>query len=252
MKKNKWLLVLGLALVVPVLALSGCTAGPTTVEAVNLSNQQEGIWVTGEGKVTVTPDIALLQLGIEAQQATVAEAQVVAAAAMEKVMTALTDSGVAEKDIQTRYFSIYQVTRWDDFKNREIVTGYRVTNRVDAKIRDIDRTGAIIDAVAAAGGDLTRIDNISFSIDEPSRYYGEAREEAIADARAKAEQLAGLAGVSLGKATYVSEGIQVPSPYYPRYEYGAIAPTAPAVETSISPGEADIILTVQVAYAIVD
>jgi uncharacterized protein YggE len=249
---KKWLLVLGLALVVPVVALSGCASGPTTVEAVNLNSQQEGIWVTGEGKVTVTPDIALLQLGIEAQQTTVAEAQAEAAVAMDKVMTALTDNGVSEKDIQTRYFSIYQVTRWDDFKNQEIVTGYRVTNRVDAKIRDVDRTGAIIDAVAVAGGDLTRIDNISFSIDEPSRYYGEAREEAMADARAKAEQLADLAGVSLGKATYVSEGIQVPSSYYPRYDYEMAVPSAAAVETSISPGEADIILTVQIAYAIVD
>ena len=252
MKKKKWLLVLGLALVVAVVALSGCAAGPTTVEAVNLSSQQEGVWVTGEGKVTVTPDIALLRLGIEAQQTTVAEAQVEAAVAMEKVMTALADNGVAEKDIQTQYFSIYQVTRWDDFNNQEVVTGYRVTNRVNAKIREIDKTGAIIDAVAVAGGDLTRIDNISFSVDEPSLYYGEAREEAIADARAKAEQLAGLAGVKLGKATYISEGIQVPSPIYPRYEYGITAPTAPAVETQISPGETDIILTVQVAYAILN
>ena len=252
MKKKRWLLVLGLALVVPVVALSGCTAGPTTVEAVNLNSQQEGIWVTGEGKVTVTPDIALLRLGIEAQQTTVAAAQVEAAAAMEKVMKALADSGVAEKDIQTQYFSIYQVTRWDDFKNQEIVTGYRVSNRVNAKIREIDKTGAIIDAVAAAGGDLTRIDNISFSVDEPSRYYEEAREEAIADAKAKAENLAGLAGVKLGRATYISEGIQVPSPIYPRYEYGIIAPTAPAVETQISPGETDILLTVQIAYAILN
>ena len=172
MKNKKWLLLLGLALVVPVVALSGCAAGPTTVEAVNLSSQQEGIWVNGEGKVTVTPDIALLRLGIEAQQTTVAEAQAEAAAAMDTVMTALTDNGVSEKDIQTQYFSIYQVTRWDDYKNQEIVTGYRVTNMVNAKIREIDKTGTIIDAVAVAGGDLTRINNISFSVDEPSRYYG--------------------------------------------------------------------------------
>ncbi len=252
MKKKKWLLVLGLALVVPVVALSGCVPGPTTVEAVNLNSQQVGIWVTGEGKVTVTPDIALLRLGIEAQQTTVAEAQTEAAVAMEKVMTALADNGVAEKDIQTQYFSIYQVTRWDDFKDREIVTGYRVSHRVNAKIREIDKTGAIIDAAAVAGGDLTRIDNISFSVDEPSLYYGEAREEAIADAKAKAEQLAGLAGIRLGKATFVSEGIQVPLSGYPRYDYGLTVPAAPAVETQISPGETDIILTVQIAYAILD
>ncbi len=248
--KKKWLLVLGLALVVPVVALSGCAPGPTTVDAVNLNSQQVGIWVTGEGKVTATPDIALLRLGIEVQRTTVTEAQAEAAVAMGEVMTTLVDNGVAEKDIQTQYFSVYQVTRWDDYTDREIVIGYRVTNKVNAKIRDIDKTAIIIDAVVVAGGDLTRIDSISFSIDDPTVYYGELRTKAIADAKAKAEQLAGLAGVKLGKATYISEGIQVPSPIYPRYDYGVVP--APVEETSISPGEMDIILNVQIAYAILD
>lgn len=252
MKNKKWLLVLGLALVVPVVAFSGCARGPTTVESVNLNSQQVGIWVSGEGKVSATPDVALLRLGIEAQRATVAEAQAEAAAAMASVMTALADNGVADKDIQTQYLSIDQVTRWDDYTDEQIVIGYRVTNMVNAKIRDVDKTGTIIDAVAVAGGDLTRIDSISFSIDDPTVYYGELRTKAIADAKAKAEQLAGLAGVKLGKATYISEGIQVPSPIYPRYDYGMAVPTAPVEETSISVGEMEIILNVQIAYAIVD
>jgi uncharacterized protein YggE len=251
MKMKKWLLVLGVALIMPVVALTGCARGATTVETVNLTNQQVGIWVSGEGKVTVVPDVANLSLGIEAQETTVVEAQAEASVAMDSVRTALVDSGVAEKDIQTQYFSIYQVTRWDDNKQEEIVIGYRVSNMVNAKIRAIDKTGAIIDAVVVAGGDLTRINSISFAVDDPSIYYGEAREKAMADAKAKAEQLAGLAGVRLGKATYVSEGIQVPSPVYPRYEYGAVPAPAP-VTTPISPGETEVILTVQVAYAIAD
>ena len=248
---KKWLWVLGLALVVPVVALAGCAKGPTTVESVNLNSQQVGIWVSGEGKVTVVPDVAQLSLGIEAQRASVAEAQTEAAGAMQAVMTALTSSGVAEKDIQTQYFSIYQVTRWDDEKQEEIVIGYRVSNMVNAKIRDVAKVGTIIDAVVMAGGDLTRINNISFTVDEPSRYYGEAREKAMADARAKAEQLAGLANVKLGKPTYISEGVQVPSPIYPRYEYGAVPAPAPVV-TPVSPGETEVILTVQVAYAVLE
>jgi len=247
---KKWFLVLVLALAVPVVALCGCAGGTTTVGAVNLNSQQTGIWVSGEGKVSVTPDIALLRLGIEAQRATVAEAQTEANGAMDEVMTALLGSGVAEKDIQTQYFSIRQVTRWDDYKDQEVVIGYRVANTVNAKIRDIEAVGAIIDAAALAGGDLTRIDSISFSIDDPTAYYGELRTKAIADAKAKAEQLAGLAGVRLGKPTFVSEGIQVPSSGYPRYDYGGAVP-APSIETtSISAGEMEIILNVQVAYAI--
>lgn len=251
--KKLWLLVLSLALVLAVVGLAGCSPTSTTVEAVNVSSQQEGMWVTGEGKVSVVPDIVALRLGIEAQEASVAEAQSKGTEAMNRVMDALTDNGVAEKDIQTQYFRIRQVTRWDDVKQEEVVIGYRVTNMVMAKIRDIDMVGSIIDAVAVAGGDLTRIDSIDFSIDDPSGYYEEARQEAMADAEAKAKHLATLAGVTLGKPTYISEGAQVPPIVYPRVVYEAAPVPAPAAAPPpISPGEMEISLTVQVAYAILD
>ena len=251
--KRIWLVAAGLALVI-VAGLAGCSPGASGLSAsglpsdlqVNLSSQQEGIWVTGRGEVSAVPDIATLRLGIEAQEATVAEAQSQAAEAMDRVMTALTDNGVAKKDIQTQYFSIRQVTRWDRVKEEEIVIGYRVTNIVTAKIRDIDKAGSIIDAVAEAGGDLTRIDSISFSVDEPSPYYEQAREAAMADAKAKAEQLAELAGVTLGKPTYISEGSQIPYPRGMMEEaYAGAADTTP-----ISPGEMEISLRLQVVYAI--
>lgn len=249
--KKIWLQVIGLALVLGIVGLVGCSPSSTSVEAINIRSQ-EGIWVAGEGKVTVVPDIATLRLGIEAQEASVAQAQTNASEAMKKVMTALTDSGVAEKDIQTQYFSIRQVTRWDREKEEEVVVGYRVSNMVIAKIRDIDKAGSIIDAVVVAGGDLTRIDSLGFTVDDPSAYYEEARQKAMADAKAKAEQMAKLAGVKLGKPTYISEGIQVP-PIYPRAVYEAVpAPAAAPAPAPISPGETEISLTVQIAYAILD
>lgn len=240
------MVAIALALVLSLVGLGGCTAGPTTIGTVDFNDQQSGIWVTGEGEIAVTPDIATLWLGIEAQAETVAEAQSQATEAMNSVMTALTDNGVDEDDIQTQYFSIDQVTRWDDLKDEVVVVGYRVTNMVTAKIREMDEVGSIIDAVAAAGGDYTRINNIGFSVDDPTPYYEEAREEAMADARAKAEQLAGLAGVSLGKPTYISEG----SMYTPSIYRDAWAEEAAAPSTPISPGEIELSLTVQVAYAI--
>ncbi len=261
--KKKWLWAIGLALVIPIVALSGCYAGipgpgsprwanvPSSLEF-NLGNQQAGIWVTGEGKVMAVPDIATLRLGIEAQEATVAEAQTQASEAMDRVMAALIDNEVADRDIQTQYFSIHKVTRWDETKNQEIVIGYRVSNMVTAKIRDIDNAGSIIDAVVKAGGDLTRIDSISFSIDDPSAYFGEAREKAMADAEAKAEQMASLAGVRLGKPTYISESGYLPPPIYPRVAYEEVPMPAPAPPPPISPGEMEITLTVQIAYAILD
>ena len=254
--KRKWLAVIGLVLVLATVGLYGCSAGnPSLGELpselrLSLNSQQEGIWVSGKGEVTVTPDIATLRLGITAQDASVATAQSQAAEAMDEVMTALTDNGVAKKDIQTQRFSISQVTKWDRVKEEQIVIGYRLTNMVVAKIREIDKTGSIIDAVAAAGGDLTRIDNISFSVDDPSAYYEEARQKAMTDAKAKAEQLAELAGVTLGKPTYISEGISYPT--YPRAVYEMAPAASPMPETPISPGEMEITLTVQVAYSILN
>jgi uncharacterized protein YggE len=239
--KRSWLVVMSLVLVLAMVGLCGCTIG-----TVDLNSQQEGIWVSGEGEVTVTPDLATLSLGITAQAASVAEAQSQATEAMNSVMAALTDSGVEEEDIQTQYFSIYPVTRWDDEENEEVVVGYRVTNMVTAKIREIDNADSIIDAVVAAGGDYIRINNISFSVDDPSPYYEEVRQEAMADAIDKAEQLADLAGVELGKPTYISEGTIYPPVIYRDVVMEGSAPTP------ISPGEIELTLTVQVVYAILD
>ena len=218
---------------------------------VSLNSQAEGIWVSGTGKVTVTPDVATLQLGIEAQEASVGEAQAKASEAMDKVMTALTSNGVAEKDVQTQYFRIRQRTRWDEAQQQEVVIGYRVTNQVVAKIRDMEKVSSIIDAIVAAGGDYTRINNLNFSIDDPTTYYDEAREKAMADAKDKAEQIASLTSMKLGDPTYISEGIATPVSRGAVYGLSAPMPVpAPAPAPSISPGEIEISVNMQIAYSI--
>ena len=246
--KKKWLVVLVLGLAVTAVALAGC-ATPSSVK-VDLSSEQTGIQVSGTGKVTVTPDIAVLSLGVSAQATTVSDAQSQAQSAMQKVMDALEKGGVAKKDIQTQYFSIYQVTRWDDKNQKEIVIGYRVTNSVTAKIRQVDKAGAVIDAAVSAGGDLIRVSGISFTVDKPETYLKEARDKAMADAKAKAEQLASLGGVKLGKPTFISESGQFPTPM-PIARMDAAKAGVPYAETVISPGETDVSLTVQVHYAII-
>ena len=253
--KKKWVVAVGLVLGLVLVGMGGCTFGTnegvsTSGLRVSLSGQNEGIWVTGQGEVTVIPDIATLRLGIVAQEASVAEAQAKAAAAMDDLIKALRDGGVAKKDIQTQFFNIQKVTRWDREREQEIVLGYRVSNMVLAKIRDVEKAGAVIDAVAVAGGDLTRIDSISFSVDDPSLYHEEVREKAMKDAKAKAEQLANLGGVKPGKPTYISEGVSYPIPR-PVYEMAPAGAPAKA-ETPISPGEMKISLNVQVAYAILN
>lgn len=251
-------------LIVIAIGVTGCegiTSPPaqkTTGEA--SGGQNTGIWVSGTGEVNVTPDIAVLQVGIEAQETTVAAAQAKAADAINNIMAALTGGGVKSEDIQTQYFTIRQRTRWDEARSEEVITGYRVTNTVTAKIRVLPvesytldyKASNIIDAVVKAGGDLIRIDDLNFTVEDPSAYYDEAREKATVDARAKARKLADQMGIRLGEPTFVSESAYMPSAYqgmvYALSE-GPIPAPAPA-PASISPGEVKVTLTVQVAYSI--
>ena len=228
-------------------AISAYVATPELGEII-YSQQQVGLWVMGEGKTMVTPDIVLLSLGVEAEAKTVAQAQRDAAEAMDGVMKVLKANGVADKDIQTQRFSIDTVRKWIDDEQRYITLSYRVTNIVVAKIRQIDKAGSVIDAVAEAGGDLTRINDINFSIDDPTPYYKEARAKAIEDAMAKAEQMADSAGIKLGKLSYISESTPV-SPVVVRDTLFKAEGAAPSA-TSISAGELEIQVTVQMVYAI--
>jgi len=253
--RKVWLVAVGVVVLLTAVVVSGCGTEGARLTTDNgelklsLNNQQEGIWVSGEGRVVAVPDVAILRLGIEAQEMTVAEAQEQAREAMDRVMKALENEGVAEKDIQTQYFNINRVTRWDSQEEKEVIIGYRVTNVVTAKIRDVAKAGDVIDAVAIAGGDYTRIDSIGFTVDDPSEYQKEAREQAVADAEAKAKQLAEAAGVKLGRPLYITESSYIPGPIY-RQDMIAKAEGAPAVETPISPGEMEITLNVQISYEI--
>lgn len=273
--KRKWLITvcLGAVAVVVALGFSGCAArdqeaneAPEVVDngsPVIVTNQTQGIWVSGIGEITVTPDVATLSVGVEATAETVAEAQTQASAGMDAIMTALGDGGVAASDIQTAYFNIRQRIRWDEAAMEEVITGYWVTNTVTAKVRDIGTVAEIIDSVVAAGGDLVRINNISFSVDEPETHYEQVRELAMADAEDKASQLSDLAGLTLGKPTYISEGSLSPVYQTMYYEMGGMAvsstPTAPVpmpmpaiALPPISPGDINISLMVQVAYGVLD
>jgi len=215
-----------------------------------ISQQSVGLWVNGLGKSTAAPDVVLLSIGVESQEKTVAEAQRGAVDAMNRVMTVLKNSGIADKDIQTKQFNIQQVTRWDDKQSTQVVIGYRVTNTVLAKIRSIDKAGSVIDSAAAAGGDLIRVNSIDFTVDDPAPYYKIAREKALQYAMEKAKQMAQISGVKLGKLLYVNEGSVYTPPARDNYMKYAGADMAPAVPTPISPGELEFQVTVEMVYEI--
>ncbi|MDP2720305.1 MAG: SIMPL domain-containing protein [Dehalococcoidia bacterium] len=252
-------------LLVPVLILSGCWWKNDDVSDVsnrswpeNGSNgislsgsDQRGIRVSGEGEVTVNPDIVYLTLGIQSQENTVSEAQSQARVAMDKIMRALKADGVEEKDIQTQSYRIEPMLRYEPTTNKSVITGYQVNNMVRVKIRKIDNAGRIIDDVADSGGDLTRIQGISFGVENPKPYYTEARKKAMEDAIIKAEQLAKAAGVKLGKPVYINEsGAYMPSPqpvFRAEMAPGGIGGAPP---TEISAGELTVRLSLEAHFNI--
>lgn len=230
-------------------ATGGNSASPLVSGAgvVMTSGAQLGIWVSGEGKVSAVPDTAVLTLGVEAKANAVSDAQSQAQSAMNGIVTALHQFNVADKDIQTQNFSITAVYKYPPNAG-PVPDGYSVTNTVVVKIRNIANTGAIIDAVAKVGGDLTRIQGVSFTVDNPKPLLDQARAAAVQDAMAKAQQIASVAGVTLGKPVSITEsgGYQPPRPIV----MSSVAGAAPAATTPISPGSTDITVTVQMGFNI--
>lgn len=260
-----------LTIVLALLALGACTrpttqptggipspAGPQPVSAplAVQSAQPTGLWVTGEGKVTLTPTLAVLSLGVEARADTVSKARDAAAEAMGRIMESLKANGVAERDIQTRHFTIQPIYTFrertlpgGERQGEQILVGYQVTNMVTAKVRTLDHIGAVLDNAVAAGGDLVRVQGISFTVEDPERKQAtlQARDAAVKDALEKARQMAAAAGITLGRLVYLTEsGAAVP---IQEEVLRAGAPALPA-PTPISPGELTVTVTVQAVFAI--
>ena len=217
---------------------------------------QSGIWVNGVGKVTVEPDLAVLNLGVEAREATVSAARSSAANAMTRVIAALKDHGIADLDIRTQFFNIQPIIVYQEkFQNGQRysepeIVGYRVSNQVTVKVRDLDSIGPILDDAVTAGGDLIRVNGISFTIEDPAPYTVQAREAAVQDALAKAQQFATLTNVAVGKLVYITETGGTPAPRVYAEEEFAVAAAAVDVTTPISGGQMEITISIQAAFAI--
>lgn len=131
-----------------------------------------------------------------------------------------------------------------------VLIGYQVTNTLTVKVRELDKMGGIIDGATEAAGDLIRIDRVNFTIEDTKPLQSQAREEAIADMLAKAESMAGLAGVELGSLVFLTEtGGNVPAPFA-RLESMAAFGFAADQPTSILAGELEVNVSVQGVFDI--
>lgn len=204
--------------------------------------EERGIMVMGEGKAWAEPDVAMITIGVETRARTAREAAGENKGRMTDVMEALQGMGIAEEDVQTVDYRIQPEIDWDDGEPR--VIGYLASNSVLIKIRQIDQVGDVLDVVTEAGAN--NIYGIQFTFDDPASLREQARAEAMADAQRKAEALANLAGVGLGKPRIISESFIEPPPFFMETAY------APAMEAGggvpVSPGQLEVTVQVQVTF----
>jgi hypothetical protein len=211
---------------------------------VSHNGQINGISVTGQGQASGVPDLATINLGVEASRDTVQAARDDAAAAMAQVIAVLKEQGILDRDIQTSFFSIHP--RYD--REGQNVIGFQVSNQVTVKVRDLNRVGTIIDEVTAAGGNLTRFQGINFSIENTKPLEEQARAAAAEDMTAKANQLASLMGVELGSPVSIVESGGLQPLSFAGAERAFFDQAA--APTPLMAGEVDVMVTVQAVYAI--
>jgi uncharacterized protein YggE len=200
--------------------------------------------VSAEGKVTAVPDIAVVNLGFTATDQSVAVVQTRANAVVKKLSADLKALGINEKDIQTSNYNIYP--NYDYRESVQKITGYSINVNMTVKVRDFAKINNVIDTAAADGAN--QIGGLNFSVDDPEKYRAQARKEAIAKAKLKAEETAKEAGINLGKLVNVSEGYASPPiPMYAKME--AVAGVGGGGEpTKIEPGSSEITVTVTLSY----
>ncbi len=232
------------------LALAACNAAtPTGASPAAQSGSTVsagGITVVGQGTAYGQPDQATVVVGVDSFAATVGEATAQNQTTLDNVMAALAAAGIANEDIQTTNYSLYAEQIYGD-KGPEGIAGYRVSNQVNVKIRDISLVGDVLGAVTEAGANA--IYGVNFSVADPAALEAEARALAMQDAAERAASLAELGNVTLGNVTVISE--VVGQPVTPLgMGGGGYAMEQAASAPGISPGQLSYQVQVQVTYGI--
>lgn len=202
------------------------------------------ITVTGEGVVSGVPDQAIVTLGVTMRAETAAQAMAANSEAQAKVIARLLAAGVGERDIQTSNLTLNPDWRSRDGSTAPEVVGFVADNQVTIRVRDLASLGAVLDAAIQDGANT--LNGLSFGLSEPRPAMDKARQQAVADAKARADLLAQAAGVSLGKIVTISEsgGYVQPAPMFK-------ADFAEAAPVPVQGGEVATTANVTIVYEIV-
>jgi uncharacterized protein len=200
-----------------------------------------GITTSGDATVKVKPDIAVLNLGMTANSASAADAQSQVAQRVANVLKTAKDLGIADQDVKTYGYNLSPSYQPNNYPK---ISGYTATEQIGFTLRDVTKVGKAVDSLAGDTGATNA--SIQFALDDRKPVEAAARTQAIGDARAKAEAMAKAAGVRVGQLLSVSDqagGYVGPAIY-------AAAPAAGRADTVIPVGDLDVVIRVQVQYAI--
>ncbi len=234
------------------IVLAGAFSLPAFAQENQMTTQPARIAVTGEGMMTASPDMAILNLSVLRQAKTAREAMTANNEAMTKVLDAMKKAGIEDRDLQTGGINIQPIYVYPDDKNNlkePIITGYSISTSLTVRVRDLANVGKILDESVTLGvnqgGDLNLVN------DNPSAVINEARKRAVADAIAKAKTLADAAGVGLGRVVEISELSRPPMPMpIARGQFRTMLAAAPDNSVPIAAGENSYNVSVNVVFEI--
>ncbi|MCV6584170.1 MAG: SIMPL domain-containing protein [Marinibacterium sp.] len=225
--------------------LSACALGLAMIPAaVSTAAADEVITVTGQGQVFAAPDMATIRLGVTETDAEAARAMDATSQAMGTILARLTELGIAPRDVQTQSLQLDPI--WQNRNGQSDqpprITGYRASNQVMVRVRDLSELGGVLDALLQDGAN--DFGGLSFGIADPDDQMDAARRAAVADAMAKARLYAEAAGVTLGDVVSMSEtGSARPQPRM--MEAARVADAMP-----IAGGELGLSASVTMVFAI--
>jgi uncharacterized protein len=212
-----------------------------TIPALAEANDDQYLVITGSASVSVQADYAVLSIGVQTSGTNVDSAQLENAATMNVVLEAIKGCGVAEDDIVTSSFNIYDTTSWNESKE----TAYRVENLLSVTIRELDKAGKIIDVATQAGANI--LNGISFYSSARNEAYKKALTRAVEDAQDKATVLVTACGKKLGKLVKIETG----SDYYSNAgvnNYYTMDTEVASADTSIISGDISVSASVTLTY----
>ncbi|KAA9002366.1 DUF541 domain-containing protein [Paenibacillus spiritus] len=227
------------------MALSGAGQEPKKAFAAEESTKNT-VSVVGKGELSMKPDIVYLNIGADSSAATAQEAQKANAAKMSKVTTLLKNTwGISDKDLQTAEFYVQPNYTYSE-KGGQQVKGYNAHHVVQVAYRDLDKVGALLDAVSGAGAN--NIGSARFAVEDTSAFEAQVIEKAMANADVKAGAIAKAAKRGLGPVLSVSQSVSTDTPVMYEQAKMMAASTAADADTTISTGEVKVTTQLSVVY----